>query len=338
MTQFKKIIAVKVGWCETYNGDVPRGAHGYLTDGNVGHETFNFKKYNNQYYGYIPPKAVIEKDDKKGWLVAMFALKDGKGPLCLVGWYENATITSNPTIRPEYSKVRDFPLDTNNEKFEYHFKSKIAICLPIDGRDFFPNLKLSKPRLGTAKVVYLRGHNQTLRATKNNSKSNEWREHLAALVEQYIHDYEPYKEIENKLIPPESKSSHNIVPPDEKKKKAIEKSAINKARIMLKEKGFNIINSREHERGIGYDLQAICRETGGRYKEWHVEVKGTSLDRGRFFMTRNEYDTAESDTDWRLILVEKALKPKPRVRCFTWIEAKKLFDIEPLSWYAEEIH
>lgn len=331
MSKYKKIIAVKVGWCETYNGDVPKGEHGYLKEGNIGHETFNFKKYNNQYFGYIPPKAIIEKGNDKGWLVVSFALKNGKGPLCLVGWHENSTISSEDLVRPEYSSIKNFPLDSMGDKFFYHFKSKKATCLPISERDFFPNQKLSKTRLGSAKVAYLRGHKKTQKDIENGKTEGKWRKDLSLLVENYIVKYKPNASISNETI----KKNHNIAPPDEAKKKAIEKAAIKHAKLFLKKKGFNIINSREHERGIGYDLQAIKRKNE-KYNEWHVEVKGTSLDKGRFFLSKNEYNTAKTEGDWRLILVEKALTLKPRVRCFTWNEAQRLFNVEPLSWYAEE--
>jgi hypothetical protein len=41
------MVFVNIGWMKNYAGatadDQPVGGHGYLKDGNIGHEVFNFK-------------------------------------------------------------------------------------------------------------------------------------------------------------------------------------------------------------------------------------------------------------------------------------------------------
>lgn len=130
------------------------------------------------------------------------------------------------------------------------------------------------------------------------------------------------------------KNKGNIAPPDEEKKKAIEKMAVEHARKYLNEEGFLKIDSREHERGVGYDLLA-SNHTNSPNKEWHVEVKGTSCKTARFFLSRNEYNVAEKDKCWRLIVVTNALGTRPKLKFLTWKEVNNQFDMEPLSWYAE---
>ncbi|MDH5737373.1 MAG: DUF3883 domain-containing protein [Gammaproteobacteria bacterium] len=331
MRNYKKIIAIKVGWCETYQGDKPIGNHAYLKKSrNIGHETFNFKKFKNTYYGYIPPKAAIEKNDEDGWLVLSFALHNGTGKLCLVGWHENATITSEYIDRPEYRSNEKFPKDANNRKFFYHYTARRGFCIPANKRDFFPNVILGERKLGSAKVVYLRGHNQTQKAIAGNKAENKWREILAKKSIEYISNYSDHDNDEVVIT-----GSNSIVCPDEKKKKAVESIAIDMAEKYLKKEGFGLINNREKERGIGYDLQAINRNKE-KYYELHVEVKGTSLCNERFFLSRNEYNAAESDKHWRLIVVSNALEKRPKINFYTWKEARKKFNIESLSWYAEE--
>lgn len=140
----------------------------------------------------------------------------------------------------------------------------------------------------------------------------------------YTKDIQPEVEVRNKW---------NIAPPDEAKKNEIEKNAVELATQYLKNvENFNNVLSREHERGIGYDLLASENHDDSR-EDWHVEVKGTSASKGRFFLSKNEHTVGKKDQHWRLILVTNALEKRPKLKLYDWQSLVTEFDIEPLSWY-----
>lgn len=78
---------------------------------------------------------------------------------------------------------------------------------------------------------------------------------------------------------------------------------------------------------VGYDLIATRSE-----EVWHVEVKGTSSDEARFFISRNEWNRAAWDARWLLAIVIGATTTSPQLELVTATEAKKKFAFDPLCW------
>lgn len=104
----------------------------------------------------------------------------------------------------------------------------------------------------------------------------------------------------------------------------VERAAIEHVSSLLKKEGYRV-RSREAEL-CGYDLLAM-RGDG----ELHVEVKG-SAEGERFFLTRNEWATAERDPAWRLFVVTDALAA-PRLFQYTRSEVERRFRFEPTQWF-----
>jgi uncharacterized protein DUF3883 len=104
-----------------------------------------------------------------------------------------------------------------------------------------------------------------------------------------------------------------------------EVKAVRLIRAKLLREGYKV-RSRESE-VCGYDLHATRNG-----HELHVEVKGTSGDQPRFFLTRSERRKAENDADWRLAVVTRAkTKPVP----LPFVAGRQLtrrFQLEPIQW------
>jgi len=70
-----KIVLLKTGWCDTYDGDEVQGNFAFLREngGVSGHEKFNFRAtLGKGYFGYCPPisaGAVPRPEEPSGWTV-----------------------------------------------------------------------------------------------------------------------------------------------------------------------------------------------------------------------------------------------------------------------------
>ena len=110
-----------------------------------------------------------------------------------------------------------------------------------------------------------------------------------------------------------------------KYRKKVEKAAEEAVKKHYREKGFSHDDDDDNvtKKNLGFDF--IFRK--GR-TEHHVEVKGTSGDLPRFFMTRNENAYREARA-WRLAIVTNALGPKPTVRVYDNRRFNRTFKLEP---------
>ena len=108
-------------------------------------------------------------------------------------------------------------------------------------------------------------------------------------------------------------------------RKKVEKAAEEAVKKHYRAKGFSHddVNDNVTKKNLGFDF--IFRK--GR-TEHHVEVKGTSGDLPRFFMTRNENAYRETPA-WRFAIVTNALGPKPTVRVYDNRRFKRTFELEP---------
>jgi hypothetical protein len=80
----------------------------------------------------------------------------------------------------------------------------------------------------------------------------------------------------------------------------VERAAIKHVTGRYEEEGYEV-TSVEAER-CGWDLTVV-----GASSEFHVEVKGVAGSLIRFFLTRNEHETALIDPNWVLVVVTDAL-------------------------------
>lgn len=117
--------------------------------------------------------------------------------------------------------------------------------------------------------------------------------------------------------------------PDQEHRDKVEKASIEKAKNFLQSRKYNVTDRQKDN--CGYDLLA---KRNYPPNELHVEVKGTSNEAMRFFMSRNEKQYM-SNPKWRLLIVTDALND-PQASLMTEKQVIKEFELNPFAW--EAIH
>ncbi|WP_111638939.1 DUF3883 domain-containing protein [Marinomonas shanghaiensis] len=111
--------------------------------------------------------------------------------------------------------------------------------------------------------------------------------------------------------------------PDLQKRKKVELAAIDYVVTHYECQGYSV--SDRQSDNCGYDLFAKMGKVVLK-----IEVKGTSLDEQRFFLSRNER-AMSVDPLWRLAIVSNALD-NPELSIYNTEEMEKIFNFEPLCW------
>ena len=306
----ERIAFVKTGWADSYQGDLVVGRHTYISEYEEAYERFNFLRANDgRLYGYLPPmgrnKRPPQPKESENWLVIFVAARDGNGPLTVVGWYDNASFENEYTDRPEYRSDDDFETDVDGNNYVYCFSSDDGLLIPVSDR----NVIVSRRHFKRTPIVYARG----------NGRDNDWRQELGKLAEKIVKSEE--------AIPPRSDPSLKF--PDQEHRDKVEKESIKEAIRFLKSKNYKIIN--RQKANCGYDLLAKRKRPP---QELHVEVKGTSNEAMRFFMSRNE-KRYMPNPKWRLLIVTDALNA-PQAALMTERQVMEAFEFNPFAW--EAIH
>jgi hypothetical protein len=302
-----RIALVKTGWSDEYQGGPVLGRYAHIAQYDEAHERYNFQQTaDGKYYGYLPPIGKKERPPQpktaEGWLLFFVSARKGNGPLTVVGWYEDATLHSEYSPRPEYTAEQDFETDVHGAKFGYCISAAVAHLIPVADRTQI----ISGDHFKRSPVLYVRG----------NGKNETWRRDLANLAEKIVKN--PPADLD--------KPPPKIAFPDQEHRKKVELAAINVAKKYLAKES-RVTDRQLHK--CGYDLLARNRATG---EELHVEVKGTAGEAMHFYMTRGEYRYMHSP-QWRLIMVTNALK-KPKLTILTSREVKKVFELEAFAWEA----
>ena len=95
----------------------------------------------------------------------------------------------------------------------------------------------------------------------------------------------------------------------------------------MRSKNYTITDRQKNN--CGYDLLAKRKKPSS---ELHIEVKGTSGDRMRFYISRNEYMYMPNPR-WRLLMVTTALSG-PKINIMTENEVENIFEFRALSYEA----
>ena len=128
------------------------------------------------------------------------------------------------------------------------------------------------------------------------------------------------------FLSPEPEDTVSVQPknfPDPIQRKKVESAAINYVVAYFTNQGYKIIDRQKDN--CGYDLFI---EKGKKCLK--IEVKGTSLNEQRFFLSRNERKHSV-DPNWRLAIVSDALTT-PVLAFYNAREMEEEFDLEPLCW------
>jgi hypothetical protein len=291
-----------------YAGGEVIGKHRWVSSGHQGHEKYNFQRGpDGVWYAAIPGRTRPKPRTKDGWLLIFISAEEGKGPLQVVGWYEDANFENQPIPRPEYKSNPNFETDDEGKRYKYFISARHAHLIPVDQR---PAISIGD-RMRRSPILYARG----------NGPPEPWRERLAEKAESLIRKSAPSVA--------SARSSHpgrNGRPwyASKELKAEVDKEAIHFVKRKLKAR--YEVQDRQSDR-CGYDLLATSKTSR---LQLLVEVKGTSKDRPGFFMTPKELIASES-SKWRLALVTNALT-KPRCRLLTKPDVCRCFVIKPCSY------
>jgi hypothetical protein len=172
-----RIALVKTGWSDEYQGGLVVGRFAHIEKYDEAHERYNFQRAaDGRYYGYLPPIGTKARPPQpkiaEGWLLIFVSARHGNGPLTVVGWYENATLHSEYSDRPEYNTEADFETDVHGAKYRYCISAITAHLIPVTSRTQI----ISGDHFKRSPVLYVRG----------NGKNDSWRGEFADLAEKLV--------------------------------------------------------------------------------------------------------------------------------------------------------
>lgn len=295
-----QIAFVKTGWSDYYCGGPVYGRHKHIEKFDEAYECLNFlpSKQGN-WYAYIPPigkdKRPPQPSKNEDWLVVFVAARNGDGPLTIVGWYKKAKFEPGYLERPKL-KNETVPLAPNGKSYLYCIHSKNAYLIEPEDR----NTEISGEHFRRAPIIYVSG----------NGKNEPWRKELSDLALEITYEKRFDKQSRKKSIDAE----HN---------QKIEKGAIETIIKLYQDKGYKIED--KQKLNCGYDLLAYKNT-----EQLHLEVKGASSDKERFFISRKEWDYSLNPC-WRLCIVTSVLK-SPNVKAYTRKQIERKFIMKPMTY------
>ena len=320
----KKVLWVKFGWSDYYRGGPVDGNFDYLADeGNVGHEAYNFlPARDGTYYCYVPPQkgSAPGNSDPTGWTVICLARHHSRTGIHIVGWYENATLHGCFRDVPDTRAHLPAPGGKRNARWRYCISSKAAYFVPPEER----TMPFSHPSVGQGKYSFLRGPG--VRKTANKEAvlkllKRRMKRLISVAIENPTDDSAP----DPGGDPADPLRGFGTA--DHRKK--VEKAAEKAVKKHYRDKGFCCTDVTR--KNLGFDfIFSKGRRTS------HVEVKGTSGDLPRFFLTRNE-NAYRENREWRFAIVTSALGPQPKVRVYDNRKFEKTFELDPYVYTGEPI-
>ena len=320
-----KILWVKFGWSEFYRGGPVDGNFSYLAGkGKLGHEAYNFAPAaDGTYYCYVPPQNKIhapKHPDRTGWTVVCLAKHPKRTGVHIVGWYEDATLLGRWHDVPD-TRTRQPLADTEQaERWSYCITSSTAYFVPPQERD----MPFSHRSVRQGKFSFLAGPDVVEPPNKKDVR-RYLRRRLKRLKSVGIEN--PTDE----TVPDPGADPANPLggfgSPEHRKK--VEKAAEKAVKRHYKAKGFSCIDVTRENRGFDFIF------TKGR-TEHHVEVKGTSGEPARFFMTRNENSYREHRAR-RFAIVTRALSRERTIRIFDNRQFNKAFQLTPYVFTGEPV-
>ena len=320
-----KILWVKFGWSEHYRGGPVDGNFSYLAgQGNVGHEAYNFEPAaDGTYYCYVPPLNKIyapSNPDPTGWTVVCLAKHPKRKGLHIVGWYEDATLLGCWRDVPDACARLRVSDPDSDEGWSYCITSQTAFFVPPEKR----TIPFSHPSVRRGKFSFLRGPD--VRVTENKKKVLTYLKHRMKKLQSAVIE-NPTDETAPDPGADPADPLRGFGTPEHRKK--VEKAAEKAVKSHYREKGFSC--SDFTKKNCGFDF--LFRK--GR-TECHVEVKGTSGDRPRFFLTRNENNYRKNPA-WRIAVVTNALGSNTTVHVYDNRRFKKTFQLDPYVYTGTEL-
>jgi len=131
-----KVLWVKFGWSDFYQGGPVDGNFPWLTDGKEGHEAFNFAPDEGRYCCYLPPQGQGNQpwsDDPRGWTVVCLAKNPEHTGIHIVGWYQNAKLEGKYLYRSR-SPITGEKQAHRDGDWEYSVTSNEVFLVPPEQR------------------------------------------------------------------------------------------------------------------------------------------------------------------------------------------------------------
>ena len=312
-----KVLWVKFGWSDHYRGRPVDGNFSYLAgQGAVGHEAYNFESAaDGAYYCYVPEHMGIyapSNPDPTGWTVVCLAKHPKRAGIHIVGWYEDAKLLGTWDKVPEIRAHLPVSDSDPDKGWLYCITAKTAYFVPPEKR----TMPFSHPSVRQGKYSFLRGPG--VRTTENKEKVLKYlKRRMKKLKSSVIENPTDETAPDLGAEPGDPLRGHGT--PEHRKK--VEKAAEKAVKSHYRAKGFS--STDVTKKNLGFDF--IFRK--GR-TQYHVEIKGTSGDLPRFFMTRNENFYRENPA-WRFAIVTNALGPMPTIRVYNNRQFKKTFELDP---------
>ncbi len=298
-----KIIFFNVGWMDFYSGvlnDNIKGGGSYVKAIGWGHEIFNFKEFESNYYGYVQPKIdnkyksecviKLEKiggskaDDKiDNVYVVWTATNPNKVGTYIIGWYKNATV---------FRKMQKLPMKSNriwnNTNIGFYATAKInnSKLLKNDERLF-----------------------QVIRGKKNwMGQSNVWYAESNLEYRKQVFDY-ILNGINPKSLMHRQKGISKKLDP--LKRLEVEKKAVIFVENHYRKYGYEIESVEKDN--VGWDLNAVYAKI-----KLKLEVKGLSGKDISTELTPNEYTNLKANNNnYRICIVTEALS-SPSLKIFAY--------------------
>ncbi len=296
-----KIVLLKTGWCDTYDGDEVHGNFGYIQDNGAasGHEKFNFRETLGQgYFGYCPPigdSGVPRPTDRNGWTVVWVSKKPGTAGVRIVGVYEDASFEEKFLER-----------EVDGQTITYCVRAARAYLVPSEMRKWaFPSPVRAGP------CAYLKG-------AANDKK-------YTALVKEIEKAIGEIKTLSTSPVVTEAGLDPQF--PDNEHIKAVEKASVDFVWKTYAARGYKIID-RQLQKKVGYDLEARKKK-----ETLLLEVKGTAgaIEYGYITIGELRVETGGARDQWRLCMVTNALE-KPKLRVLDAKEFDREFALEPIAF------
>lgn len=312
----RKILWVKTGWAKRYDGDKVDGNFPWVAEGEIGHETYNFQPDSwGTYYCYVPPQgesgAQPKHTDPHGWTVVCLAKHPKRKGIHIVGWYEDATLEGSYKYRPESPETGKAPQDGKESNWLYSIRSKRAFLVPVEER----TRPFSHVSVRQGKYSFLDGPGVTRTANKQT---------VLRLIEDRLGALRSVA-----IAGPTSAASDDKEDPlrsfgSPEHRRRVEKRAEKVVIDHYERQGYSGENM--SKKPVGYDF----RFSKGR-TVFCVEVKGTSGNAERFFISRREHNN-RSRPKWRLAVVTSALSETPSLTQYTLKEYEARFELECLTY------
>lgn len=315
------IIVFHTAWMAEYDGDrasFSAGGFKYALEHGYGHEMFNFREIDGEYYGYVPPTGKLhlerhfnvarDADTLEGATVVWTAPHPEQGGRAVVGVWKNATVyraDQEPTGKIARRRK------VGREDFAgYKCKAKVrdSVLLSPDARPIF--VPPSQPREGGSwpgqqKVFYPKAGSSALQRLE------------AILAEIEFNDVS-----KGEMPKRKEKGKRSNWQADVERRRQIEVAAVNAVGTKLEDLGYTV-KSVERE-NLGYDLVATRRD-----EVLHIEVKGRSGRDVSADLSANEFDCLKQyeskrkpGEHYRIAIVTDALV-NPVINEFALVKAQK---------------